>query len=55
MKRNWIAVSAMTIAIRTTDCAAELAEIEADEPVVIDLVDEDLGRLVGAALGHVAR
>src|SRR6266851_2801673 len=29
------------------------AEIEADDAVVPDLVDEDLGRLGGSALGHV--
>ena len=29
------------------------AEVEPDDAVVPDLVDEDLGRLGGAALGHV--
>ena len=29
------------------------AEIKPDDPVIPDLVDEDLGRLPGPALGHI--
>ncbi len=45
-------VSRMTTIIRMTDWADEPAEILAAEAVVVDLVDQDVGRLARTALGE---
>ena len=46
-----MAVSAMTITIRITDSRRRDAELQVDEAVVVDLVDQRLGRLARAAAG----